>query len=307
MRSAGFWTGIAGVLFAALTASMPSEAQQYVPAEVNSSKISNTAKIGNAAAVASATQPGATQAKSAKPPAQAKPATAPAAARSAAVSPVLPATHGPSQVFLLKGLADVFSSGMDKLAIRLKQAGVPARVASHASSDTLADEVIARYRAGVRSPVVIAGHSLGADAAVNMSQRLNEAKVPVALVITFGPVGFPRVMGNVARAVNYYQANSAWHGQVVRGDGFKGSLTNIDLENALDVNHFNIEKVDRIQAEAIGKIVSAIGGARRAPAPAATTAAATGEASPAATSATSEQKPADGTTATGPATPARQN
>jgi hypothetical protein len=181
---------------------------------------------------------------------------------------------GVPQIFLLKGLADVFSSGMDKLHAKLQARGIASVVASHAASDRLADEVIARYRAGDRTPIIIVGHSLGADAAVTMSQRLNSAHVPVALVVTFGPVGFPRVMGNVSRAINFYQANSAWHGQIARGPGFRGSLTNVDLENAIDINHFNIEKADRLQAQAIAQIVSVIG-RRRAPAkPAATAGAA---------------------------------
>jgi hypothetical protein len=177
---------------------------------------------------------------------------------------------GAPQIFLLKGLADVFSSGMDKLQGKLSARGIDSVVASHAASDRLADEVAARYRAGDHAPIIIVGHSLGADAAVTMSQRLNDARVPVALVVTFGPVGFPRVMGNVSRAVNFYQANSAWHGQIVRGPGFRGSLTNIDLENAVDINHFNIEKADRLQARAISQIVAVLG-RRHAPAkPAAT-------------------------------------
>lgn len=184
------------------------------------------------------------------------------------------------QVFLLKGLADIFSSGLDKLELKLRARGIVGQVASHASSDRLADEAIARYRAGQRGPIIIAGHSLGADAAVSMSQRLNDAKVPVALVITFGPLGSFQVMGNVAKAVNYYQANSAWHGQILRGPGFRGSLTNIDLENAVDINHFNIEKADRIQAAAVNQIAAALSRGRHAPA--AKPSATAGEAHPAA-------------------------
>jgi hypothetical protein len=200
------------------------------------------------------------------------------------------------QVFLLKGLADIFSSGLDNLAVKLRARGIVGQVASHASWDTLADTAIARYRAGHRGAIIVAGHSLGADAAVDFARRLYDAKVPVALVITFGPLQFRPVMGNVSRAVNYYQANSAWHGQILRGKDFRGSLANIDLENAPDVNHFNIEKVDRIQIEAVNRIVAAIGGgARKAPA-----------AAPAATAATPEAKPADGTAAAG-AAPAKAN
>jgi pimeloyl-ACP methyl ester carboxylesterase len=207
---------------------------------------------------------------------------------------------GVPQIYLLKGLADVFSSGMDTLQAKLRARGISSVVASHASSDRLADDVIARYRAGDRAPIIILGHSLGADAAVSMSQRLNSAHVPVALVVTFGPVGFPRVMGNVSRAVNFYQANSAWHGQIARGPGFRGSLKNIDLENAIDINHFNIEKADRLQAQAIAQIVSVIGH-RHAPAKPAATAGAAPVAG-----AKADATPAQ-SAASGSAAPAKQN
>lgn len=304
MRSASFWAGAAGILFTGLAASAPSLAQQYVPAQ---------AHIGNAAAVGNASQPGAKPKSAADKPA-AKPATQVATAAAAqpaattAPSHAPAATSGAPQVFLLKGLADVFSSGLDKLAERLRARGVVGQVASHAQWDTLADAAIARYRAGQRGAIVVAGHSLGADAAVDFANRLYAAKVPVALVMTFGPLQFRPVMGNVSRAVNYFQANSAWHGQILRGKDFKGSLTNVQLDNAPDVNHFNIEKVDRIQFEAVNRIVAAVGGGgpRKAPAPAAT---ASGEAAPATTSTTTEQKPADGTAAAGAATaaPAKEN
>jgi pimeloyl-ACP methyl ester carboxylesterase len=168
-----------------------------------------------------------------------------------------------AHVYLLKGLADVFSSGMDSLAVKLRQRGVTARVASHASSDALAEEVARLYRAGARAPVIIAGHSLGADAAVSMAQRLKQYGVPVALVITFGPLHDPVVPANVGRAVNYFQSQSAWRGQLLRGPGFRGSLTNINLDKASEVNHFNIEKVDRTQNQAVASIVAAINGAHR--------------------------------------------
>ena len=293
MRAAGIGAATVATLFAAVTAGGTAWAQEpYMPQTVSQAQM-------NAAGNAQKPKPAA-DAK--KPQASAAPAQTATRTVSAPVSAPAATCTGPSQVFLLKGLADVFSSGMDALAVKLARQGIPARVASHASSDTLADEVIACYRAGVRTPIIIAGHSLGADAAVSMSQRLNDAKVPVSLVITFGPVGFPRVMGNVTRAVNYYQSNSSWRGQILKGPGFHGSLANVDLDKAADINHFNIEKADRIQAEAINRIAAAIGGGTRKAPPAAPAAAA-------ADSAAMKNSPAspEGATAAGPAAPAEQN
>ena len=132
-------------------------------------------------------------------------------------------------------------------------------LASHASTDSLADDVIRQYNNGWRGPVIIVGHSLGADAAVSMAARLNEARIPVALVVSFGPMTFPRVTANVAHIINYYQEGGIWHGKVSPGPGFRGKLVNINLANAPDVTHFNIEKVDRLQDDTIARILGIIG------------------------------------------------
>jgi pimeloyl-ACP methyl ester carboxylesterase len=184
--------------------------------------------------------------------------TAHATSRTATETIVLAQAHGPRasnapQVFLLKGLADVFSAGMDTLAAKLAQRGIPARVANHSTSDSLADDVVRRYKAGGRGPVVIIGHSLGADAAVEMAQRLNEARVPVALVVGFGPTRSFDMPPNVARAVNYYSGYTSWRG---------ARVANVNTDGTAGVNHFNVDKIDRLQNETVSRVIAAIGGGR---------------------------------------------
>ncbi|MGZ5865935.1 MAG: thioesterase domain-containing protein [Xanthobacteraceae bacterium] len=170
--------------------------------------------------------------------------------------------RGGAQVILLKGLADVFSNGMDTLAAELRQRGVPARVASHASDYSLANEIARDYAAGARGPVVLIGHSFGADAAVEMAEQLNASNVPVALLVAFGTTASKPVTPNVRRAINYFQANSAWRGRLLPGPGFHGSLSNINLDNAPDVNHFNIDKIGRLHANTISQVIGVVGGRR---------------------------------------------
>jgi thioesterase domain-containing protein len=164
-----------------------------------------------------------------------------------------------AQVILIKGLAGIFSSGMLDLGEKLRRRGIDARVESHAESDALLDDMVKRYKAGARGPIIIMGHSLGADVAGGLARRLNEHRIPVALLVTFGPLSDPIVTPNVARAVNYYQSASAWRGQMIPAPGFRGSLTNVNLNSAGDINHFNIEKADRLHAEAIAKISAILG------------------------------------------------
>jgi hypothetical protein len=166
----------------------------------------------------------------------------------------------PYQIYLLKGLADVFSSGMDFLQGKLQARGIVGEVHSHTEWETLAQSAIAKWRSGNHGPIIIIGHSFGADAAISMAQRLGEAQVPVALLVAFSPADSGPANGNVARAVTYYQSNSAWHGQVTRGAGFHGALENVDLANAPDITHFNIEKAERLHAATIAKVAGLVGG-----------------------------------------------
>jgi pimeloyl-ACP methyl ester carboxylesterase len=174
------------------------------------------------------------------------------------------AASPPYQIYLLKGLADVFSSGMDFLQAKLKARGVAAEVHSHTEWETLAQSAAAKYRSGAHGPIIIIGHSFGADAAISMARRLGESQVPVALLVAFSPAESGPANGNVARAVTYYQSNSAWHGQVTRGAGFHGVLENVDLSSAPDITHFNIEKAERLHAATITKVVGIVGGHTRA-------------------------------------------
>jgi thioesterase domain-containing protein len=179
---------------------------------------------------------------------------APASAQTTAPRPAAAS----SQIFLIKGLADVFSSGMDALGAKLARAGISARVESHANSEPIADEITRRYKAGGRAPVILVGHSLGADVAGGIARRLNDRRIPVALLVTFGPLADGVVTPNVGQAVNYYQSHSLWRGRMTAAPGFRGSLTNINLDSASDINHFNIEKADRLQSETIARISAVV-------------------------------------------------
>ncbi len=164
----------------------------------------------------------------------------------------------PYQIYLLKGLADVFSTGLDFLQVKLRARGVIGEVHNHSEWEDLAKSAIDRWHSGAHGPIIIIGHSLGADAAIKMAQKLGEAGVPVALLVAFSPADSGPANGNVARAVTYFQSNSAWHGQITRGPGFHGVMETVDLSNAPGITHFNIEKMDKLHAATIAKVVALV-------------------------------------------------
>jgi hypothetical protein len=179
-------------------------------------------------------------------------------------------THAATRAYIMRGLMDV-STGLDELAAKLKRRGITAVVANHAAGPALAEQAIARYKSA-HDCVVIIGHSLGADAAIQMAETLKGAGVPVALIVAFSPASSRAVPGNVSRAVNYYQSNSFWNHVLSRGAGFRGGLRNVDLAKRDDIHHFNIEKSGRLHAETLGMVAAAAAtceGRAQSPAPAA--------------------------------------
>lgn len=169
------------------------------------------------------------------------------------------ATVNPSfagkSVYLMRGLLDV-STGLDDLAAKLKRRGMTAIVKSYTDEAELTEAAIRGYKSGSGCPIVIIGHSLGADAAVRMAESLDKAHIPVALLVAFSPASARTVPSNVARAVNYYQTDSIWNYVYARGPGFKGTLRNVNLAKDASIHHFNIEKNPKLHAETIRTIAS---------------------------------------------------
>ena len=124
----------------------------------------------------------------------------------------------------------------------------------HDSYDSLAAEA-ARLQKSGKGPIIIIGHSLGADAAIFMAEKMKAAGTRVALIVTFGPTMNLVAPSNVSQVINYYTGNTL----VTKGPGFKGAISNINLNAAPDINHLNIEKSNRLQANVISKIQAIAG------------------------------------------------
>ena len=111
-----------------------------------------------------------------------------------------------AHVYLLRGLLHIFSLGMDTLAEELKGYGVYTTVDSYSDWQTLADQAAADYKARKEAPIILIGHSLGADAVMEMAAYLGRKGVPVALVVPFDCTKSFAASDNVARVLNLTQA-----------------------------------------------------------------------------------------------------
>jgi hypothetical protein len=168
-----------------------------------------------------------------------------------------PSTAQPrAHVYLLRGLLNIFSLGMDTLAEKIQRHGIYATVHNHTEWEALADQAAAAYRAGKEGPIIIVGHSLGADAVMQMSTYLGRKGVPVALAVPFDARGSYATSSNVGRLLNLTHAG---YGYMSRGAGFHGSLSNVDVSSDRNIDHLNIDKSARLHAQVLAAIVDVVG------------------------------------------------
>ncbi|HZC57077.1 MAG TPA: lipase [Xanthobacteraceae bacterium] len=178
----------------------------------------------------------------------------PAAAQTAAKAAVSPRQV---QVDLFRGLADIFSRGMDTLTERLNRQGFTARVYSTNGWQTAVRRIADRYARGDKDIVVLIGHSLGADATIDAANALNAQNIPVELIVTFDATHPHQVPKNVLHFVNFYQ-NNGFGKQISPGPGFQGELSNVDLTADTSLSHVTIEKSPRLHAQVIAKIADVV-------------------------------------------------
>ena len=164
-----------------------------------------------------------------------------------------------AHVYLLRGLMNIFSLGMDTLGEELSRRGVYATVYNHADWQALADQAAASYKAGKEGPIIIIGHSLGADAAMEMANSLGARGVPVALVVPFDGTQSLAAGTNVARVLNLTQRSYAY---MRRGAGFHGTLSNVDVSSDPSIDHLNIDKSPRLHARVISEVLAVVGNHR---------------------------------------------
>jgi Thioesterase domain len=164
-------------------------------------------------------------------------------------------TAAHKKVYLLRGLTNVLSPGIDQLADELEKRNIDATIASHLFSDALASEAIEGCKSGKFSSVVLVGHSLGARAAVNMAEQLQSAGLHVALIVTIDPVMKAVVPDNVHLLRNFYLSSGVGTA-VEHGGHFHGTLQNVDMATT-DYGHVSLTTAPTVQAQVMKDILAA--------------------------------------------------
>jgi hypothetical protein len=178
---------------------------------------------------------------------------------------------GIADVYLLRGLWDVFSLGLDDLALRLCDEGVDA-VALSGPSWPVLSEVIAQspQRAASSRRVVLVGHSSGADEAVLLARDLGARGIRVELLVLLDATRPLPIPDTVERCVHLYiptplaeRAPDVFPGNPV--EAADGNLTTtivnrvVTPEEFPGVDHFNIESAELIHAVVLEEIARVTG------------------------------------------------
>jgi hypothetical protein len=164
-----------------------------------------------------------------------------------------PQMQGPPQIYFLRGLMNVFSLGMDDFVRKLQANGIAANVVNHADSDYVASRIVSNYNSGDRGPIVLVGHSLGADAVADIANTLARYNIPIALLVLFDGTEGHQIPGNVTTAINYTR-----HFMIAAAPGSRAAIQNIDLSGDPAIDHLNIDTTPSLQAQTMNYIMQAM-------------------------------------------------
>jgi len=160
-------------------------------------------------------------------------------------------------VYCMRGWLGIFSTGMDSLADKIDHdVGAPSVSVADEEWRRLKGWIIREHKAGqMAEPLVLLGHSWGADDMIRVCDELKEAGISVDLLLLLDPVTPPPVPTNVKRCVVIYKSHPGsdavpfWRGvPAMAADPNITPLTNIDLRTAdvgfdtTVIDHINIEK-----------------------------------------------------------------
>lgn len=154
-------------------------------------------------------------------------------------------------VYVLRGALGIFSSGMDALAEEITANGVAAVSGAFDDWRTYTARIEKAYRKHPY-PVILVGHSWGANTILLMAYELEKRDIPVALLVFYDITNDARIPANVKWVINY-RSNSATgiNTRVVGGHGFSGTIDNVTRP---DLNHVEIDKAEDLHRQTIAAI-----------------------------------------------------
>lgn len=169
------------------------------------------------------------------------------------------------QVYTMRGLGGVFSRGMNRLEDTLEN-DYAVRTSSTIwyKANTLSDFIIKNHKnKTLQGPIILIGHSLGANEQIKVAKNLARANIPVDLLLTVDAVAPVVVPGNVKHVLNIYKPGYVpmFSGRALKAvDPAHTQLDNFDVSTRKDIylNHFTIDKNNTIQKIMLEKVLATL-------------------------------------------------
>jgi pimeloyl-ACP methyl ester carboxylesterase len=179
--------------------------------------------------------------------------------------PTMPRT---GNAFLVRGLMEIFSLGLNDVKSDLRAEGVNAHTVSGMQWSNLARTIAAARSDGrLNEPIVLVGHSYGADDAIKVARSLDQGGIPIEALVLIDPTTPQTIPPNVRRCFNIYKSSPVtdWipvlRGVAVHADSDVTELINLDLRTSLrasefsSLNHFDIEESPAIHAMIVQEVL----------------------------------------------------
>lgn len=172
-------------------------------------------------------------------------------------APSLP-SRADTHVYLIRGLFGVFSLGLDGLMKELVAQGYQSEIYGWDEAQKVIDLITQRAAGGHTGPVVLIGHSLGANAVISVATSIQQQNIPVDLGVTFDATDPGQVPSNVAVFINFW-AQDGFGVPVSAVPGYAGDLENVDLSDQPGIDHTTIDAMEPFHQEVITRLESMTG------------------------------------------------
>ncbi len=162
-------------------------------------------------------------------------------------------------IYAMRGLLGIFSTGMDTLAKKTKeQLHYDATSMSYLESKKLIKHITNMYfKEKDRNPIILVGHSFGADEQINVAKRLNQLHIPVEAIIAVDNTKRDDIPENVKVVYNVMSNSSqleklmfGW-GSLYKAKSNHTKIYNINIYKDLHirgVSHIAIDKSQPVQS-----------------------------------------------------------
>lgn len=113
-------------------------------------------------------------------------------------------------VILVRGGFYVFSQGFEAIADTLARRGVRSTMFRHRQERKIVAQIIANQRKYGRKPIVLIGHSWGANTIIRVAKTLQSKNYSVQYMATFAATDPELAPSNIGKLTNYYFKTDGW-------------------------------------------------------------------------------------------------